>query len=86
MNEYIRFKGGRTLKDSYIVRMTEEEIAVYVKPGMSFRELYELFGDPQKTARIRSNQYGEETTWAGFTELCSIDQREYASVVRLRKG
>ena len=85
MDEYIVLSNGTTVGNSYIVGLTDENIAIYIRSDMSLSQLYELFGDPGKTAVIRSCQYGDEATWEGFTEPIGIDLMEEYSIIRLRK-
>lgn len=86
MKEWIELADGTKLEDSYVVKMGGEGIAVYTKAVRSLREAWVLFGDPEKTRRIVSDQYGDVNEWNGFTEPTAIQAGEDGAVICLRKG
>lgn len=85
MNEWIRLANRKKLSDTYIVQLDDEHITVHSANVTNMRDAYELFGDPQKTKKIHSNQYGDEKDWLGFTVPTAILIEDGGAVVSLAK-
>jgi hypothetical protein len=49
-------------------------------PEVTLAEAFEQLNDPEKTARITSEEYGNETIFTGFTELFCIRKEDYGQV------
>lgn len=84
MNEFIELTDGTQVFNAYIVQL-EEKIAVYINEHTDFSELYELFGDPKKTVRMHSFQYGDEKDWTGYTKPYAMEERDESAMVCLKK-
>lgn len=41
-------------------------------PGMTLADGFSLLNDPEKTKKIRAEQYGQEITFSGFRYLFSL--------------
>ncbi len=72
MKEWIELSDGTKVQDAYVVKLGDDNIAIYMAGGRSFIDLYALFGSAEKTAHMVSNQYGDVAEWDGFTVLTSI--------------
>lgn len=72
MDEYIVLADETVVEDAYIVRLGENDIAIYIRGVHDFLELYGLFGADDKTMHMQSSQYGDVDEWVGFTMLKSI--------------
>ena len=86
MNEWIRTADGTEIRDTYIVRMDMDSIAIYARGITRVRDAWEIFGDPEKTREIHSWQYGDEADWTGYTEPTAIQANRDGAVICLRKG
>ena len=86
MKEWIELADGTRLADSYVVKMGDQDIAVYTKAIHSLRDAWVLFGDPEKTARIVSDQYGDVNEWLGYTEPTALQADGDGAVICMRKG
>lgn len=71
MDERIRMADGTELTDTYIVDLGEH-ITVHCAALRGIREAWAVFGDPEKTERIHSWQFGEEADWTGWTVPVAI--------------
>jgi hypothetical protein len=85
MNEWIELADGTRLNNSYIVKLDEDHLTVHSKDVHGFREAVRIFGDPEKTNRIHSYQFGDEEDWTGFTEPTAILEEDDGVAVSLRK-
>lgn len=85
MNEWIRLANRQKLNNTYIVGLDDEHITVHASGITTMQEAFTLFGDPQKTKRIHSNQYGDEADWVGFTVPTGILIENGGAVVNLAK-
>lgn len=85
MNEWIKTADGKKIRDAYVVKLDEKTIAIYVKGITTVRKAWEIFGDPEKTRRITSNQYGDEATWEGYTEPEAIIADQNGAQARMAK-
>ena len=86
MNEWIQLANSRKLEYTYIVRLNDQNIAVYSAVLDNMRDVWKLFGDPKKTEAIHSYQYGDESDWYGFTEVTSMTIVDGTTTVCLRKA
>ena len=85
MNEWIRMADRTKLNNTYIVRLDEDHITIHSADVNGLREAWEIFGDPEKTKKIHSYQFGDEADWTGFTEPTSILEEDDGVAVSLRK-
>ena len=53
---------------------------VYLDNGITLAEAFELLIDPEKTAVIHQNDFGVESDFEGFTELCTIRREDNGQV------
>lgn len=72
MDEYIVLADGTQIGPCHILPMTDREIILYVNGTHTIAEMFNWFGDPEATERITANRFGEEQTFAGYTELYSL--------------
>ena len=72
MNEWIELADGTRIFNAYVVKLSEIRIAIYSAWHGTFAEAAEIFCDPKKTAVIKSDQYGDEATWEGYTRPDAI--------------
>ena len=84
MSEWLEMADGQKVEDAYVVQL-DGFIAIYAAGIHHFTEAYGIFGNREKTAVIRSSQYGEEETWEGYTELMSLQIAEGGAAVTLWK-
>lgn len=87
MDEWIRLADGTLLENTYIVDLGNDLIAVYSRSVQTAREAWSLFGDPDRTQIIHSDQYQEKRTWMDYTEPQSIQSMPGGGMcVTLGKG
>lgn len=84
MNEWIRMANRKKLNDTYIVDLGDH-ITVHSASLHTVQEAWEIFGDPKKTMRIHSSQYGDEADWTGYTVPTGILVENGGVVVNLVK-
>lgn len=84
-NEFITLADKTQVDNSYVVKLSDVSIAVYVKGVHTFGEMYEWFGSAGKTRIIKSDQYGDKQTWEGFTEPTAIQINENDACACLKK-
>lgn len=72
MDEYIVLADGTQIGPCHILPMTDREIILYVDGRHDIAEMFDWFIDPEATATITANRFGEEQTLAGYTELYSL--------------
>lgn len=85
MDEWIELADGKKLTDTYIVKLDENNIAVYSGTVNSLSQAWKLFGSPKKTEKIHSNQYGDEADWIGYTEPVAIQLNEHDTMICMRR-
>jgi len=85
MKEYITLADGTVVENAYVVKLSGTNIAVYVSGSHTFAEMSGWFGDPEKTKRMVSEQYGEKATWKGFTVVTTVQINAGESYVCLQK-
>lgn len=86
MNEYIILADGTVIENSYVIKLSETDIAVFIKTIENYNDIVNLFTDAEKTREIHSDQYGDKNDWNGYTENTSITNDEYSVTVCLAKG
>lgn len=84
--EFIQLADNTVVDDSYVVQLSAENIAVYVKGRHTIREMKDWFDDPNRTKVMHSDQYGDKQTWTGFTELTHVEARDAEAYVCLMKS
>lgn len=72
MKEWIELADGTKLENAYVVKLSAVRIAIYCVWAGTFAEAAALFCDPEKTATIKSDQYGDKATWTGYTTPTSM--------------
>lgn len=85
MDEWIELADKTQVYNTYVVNL-DGKIAIYINEPMGFAEMYGLFGDPKKTKRIHSYQYGDEQDWIGYTAPYAMEERDNGAVVCLNKS
>lgn len=85
MNEYITLADQSVVQNSYVVKLDDSNIAIYVYDNYSFADIYAIFADENKTRTMATYQYGDEHTWEGFTEVRAITTGDDNFCVILRK-
>ena len=87
MDEYIVLADGTQIGPCHILPMTDREIILYVNEKHTIAEMFNWFGDPEATATITANRFGEEQTLTGYTELYSLRiENDSLATACLRKG
>ena len=60
---------------------------VYLDNGITLADAFALLNDPEKTAVIRMNEYGQESEFDGYTDLFCIRREDDGQVnAGIRKG
>ena len=78
-------KDGTILTDSQC-GYADHTLWCYVK-GLTMSEAFAMFSDPEKTGKIIFRySYGVEEVYEGFTEMISINKREFTIDICLVKG
>lgn len=72
MDEYIVLADGTQIGPCHILSMTDREIILYVDGKHDIDEMFNWFSDPEATETIHAFRFGEEQTFAGYTELYSL--------------
>lgn len=72
MNEWIELADKTKVEDSYVIKLSDEAIAICSASIHNVRDMWALFSDSCRTASMHSWQYGDEADWIGFTEPTSI--------------
>lgn len=86
MNEWIRMANRKKLNDTYIVDLGDH-ITVHSASLHTVQEAWEIFGDPKKTMRIRSSQYGDEAVWTGYTlPVAILTEGDGVAVSLMKEG
>lgn len=86
MDEWIQLANRKKIRDAYVVKMDTGKIAVYAYGIRSVQDAWALFGDPRKTRKIHSYQYGDEADWEGYTEVTAMTASESGAVICLKQG
>ena len=73
------------IENSYIVKLDESSIVVYIRGWYNFSDVYGLFCNPERTKKITSHQYGDIKQWNGYTGIVSINCTEQYATVNLLK-
>lgn len=85
-SEWIELADGTAVDDAYVVKLDNNNIAVYVKGTHSFSEMCGWFCDSSKTTHMMSDQYGDVNMWDGFTEPVTVQINDDNAYVCLRKS
>ena len=72
MDQYISLADGTRIENAHILEMDAASIIVYVKGGKDMEWMFDIFDDPDLTAEIRANRYGNEKTYTGYTNLFAL--------------
>lgn len=81
--ETLILNDGTVIENAHCIQVSDR-LFVYVLEGMNLRRGFELFSDPERVSVIKSNRYGEEAVFNGFTELQSLSY-DGQLVIGLRK-
>lgn len=65
MEEYILLSDGTKVENAYVVKLSDNRIAIYVT-GAGFRDMVAWFCDAALTEHMESYQYGDIREWNGF--------------------
>lgn len=71
MNEKLILADGTELVGHGIE--TEARLFLYIY-GRTLGDVFPLLNDPEKTAEIRAERYGEEGRFTGYGHLCSVSE------------
>lgn len=83
--EWIRLADRTRVNDAYVVKLDEANIAIYAGSISTVAEAWQKFGDPEKTKKMHSEQYGEKADWIGFTTVTAIQENNNGVSVCLRR-
>ena len=78
MNETIQLANGTLIENSHCLE-TGGTLFVYITGSDDMARYFNLFVDPDNTAVIHANRYGDETDYEGYTDLYSIN-KEYGNI------
>ena len=73
--ETLTMNDGTVLEDSHVI-LNNGLLSFYVQNGMTLPEVYVIFSDPQKTAKITAFRFGAERVYEGYTDLNFIQKSE----------
>lgn len=77
---------GTVLSQAYAI-LSSGIMWVYMDGGLTLAEAFELLIDPDKTVKIKSDAFGEEKEYEGYTELFCIRKEDNGQVnAGLRKA
>ncbi len=85
MDEWIQMADNEKIQDAYVVKMDTGKIAIYANRIRSVRSAWEIFGNPEKTSKMHSFQYGDEADWEGYTEVTAMQASESGAVICLKQ-
>lgn len=84
MDETIRLVNGTLIENAHCLE-ANGVLFVYIMGSDDLLQYFNLFIDPENTAVIHEDRYGEKTDYNGYTNLYSIS-KEYGNVnLALRK-
>lgn len=75
MDRKLTLNDGTILEDSYAFAVGER-MWVYIYAEMTLADAFALLNDPAKMISVISEQFGQETTYEGYTELFTITKED----------
>jgi len=73
LNDGTRLFPAHAIEDGYV-------LWVYLDGGVKLNEAFELLSVPEKTEKIKANNYGSLTEYTGFTDLFCIRREDNGQV------
>lgn len=76
MEQILILSDGTVLAPAHAI-LAGSVLYVYIDAGgMTLAEAFALLNDPEKTGTIVANEYGEITTYEGYTDLYCITRED----------
>ena len=75
MGQILILNDGTILTPAHAIR-AGGVLYVYIDSVMTLADAFGLLNDPEKTGKIEANEYGEITTYEGYTNLYCITRED----------
>ena len=75
MEQILILSDGTILSPAHAIR-AGGVLYVYIDAVMTLADVFGLLNDPEKTGTIVANEYGEITTYEGYTNLYCITRED----------
>lgn len=85
MDEYIVMADETIIKNSYVIQIDPDMIAIWLTNDYTIQEIADAFGDPKKTIHMVSHQGVNHWEWDGFIQISTIQIFETQSCICLTK-
>ena len=86
MNETLTLNDGTVLEKSD-AHESVDRLFIYVRSGLSMREVFDLLDDPEKTETIVKLQYSQTTVYTGYNRLIALtDEGDGLITATMRKA
>lgn len=85
MRKWIELTDGTIVENAYVVALSDDLIAIYVRGEHTFSEMYALFADNAKTRTMVSHENDDVWTWTGYTVVKTIQTNDREAYISLTK-